>query len=385
MDMMNVIESDEQLLRATRWAYRFKYGKMEVQIAGLGFARAKLLVIDPIKNTITSRSNQLSSKILKFFGQSISKLNIGYEYIKPNETKRKINEFIGKYCSESLIQLHLWGCTGTELDEIAIPMPKLRRLSFTGGELKNMSKKLTTIFPSLTDLIIDGSVLDGKSFISHHFPNLKHLDVGFTTYGLSEMGIESGLAKNPQIQSLKLHMCPAKFFPIIKKYLPNLESLGLHWPTGNFSNYTELIDFKSVKSLSIVGVPSVRIPLVFDIEKLTEFELVMYTDGLPELWLDFILEYKGIQNLNLGKILIADYQLLRIGEELRDLREFTASGLQIVLSTTLVRFIESKNSLQKATFQRLDRFHRDALTERFQNEWNLSYEDTNFFMKRVKV
>lgn len=379
LQLLNVAKSDEELLSSANWIFRRLYGKMDVEIVALDFPNALPITIDQINHLITIRDFDLAMNVLTIFGLSISKLKIEYVTFDLDKMKQ-MNEVIGKYCSNSLIVLDLNRCNGFELIEMAVPMPKLRVLSFKKGYIAGNALNINRIFPNMTDLIIDESQLYDELGT---YNKLENLTLNLAQHEPSTSGIKEILRQNPQLKSLEIKHCPLEILRTIKKHSPNLENLVLIDPLHRqHCIFADKIHFGTVKSFKFreIVLTALKIPFTFDPENLRTLDVSANGD-LHDIWLDFILQNKELKNLRLI-IDIKEDQLRRIGTELQNLIEITITVNKYIEIGNLIKFIEDNNSLEKITLPWFDRDNITELNEKFEQDWNTSFNDGGYCLER---
>lgn len=103
---------------------------------------------------------------------------------------------------------------------------------------------------------------------------------------------------------------------------------------------------------------------------------------LHDIWLDFIVQFKELENLRLI-IDINDDQLGKIRENLRKLTEITITITKYLSIENVIEFIAESHSTREITFLNLDTDKITVLSEKFAANWTTSVRNGNYFMERI--
>lgn len=161
----------------------------------------ELLPIFTAKSFRTSsslRAHELSLflNVLKYFGHYITKLRVNFEDLREEECYRII-EYIDRYTSNILKELHMDRCKKNYLKNIQYPFKNIEIVSFEGkfNRFDSATGDLNELFPNLRALSLENIQVVNKTSIDLEFPHLKYLCIIFgSPKGLTEVGLISTYA-----------------------------------------------------------------------------------------------------------------------------------------------------------------------------------------------
>lgn len=130
-DLLSVAESDQRLWPLAASAFRQTHSKKIFKILNPyaskftdDFDGDEIIYIEAAKSIL---------KFLKYFGQSISNLDIIYSLNKENTTiTSSLNGNINLYCSETLVQIEIQTYNEHFFDEMTRPFTKAQNITIRG-------------------------------------------------------------------------------------------------------------------------------------------------------------------------------------------------------------------------------------------------------------
>lgn len=169
-----------------------------------------------------------SKKLLKHFGDSITKLEVIYinEYIKHNMV---IDGIIIKQCVKSLLEIHFYGADVDTLLQVREPFLNVRIVRFDFSRIRGLLRNFCKWFPNAHTLkwIRSVPIYDriGDTF-QQNFPNIKHFEIDDPRF------FKAFAVLNPQLESLRIGVngqmnFDYSLFSCINENLPILEKLHL--------------------------------------------------------------------------------------------------------------------------------------------------------------
>lgn len=261
--LANMAETNQHFYRLARGIFNRKYAKKHFEINCVWNVDEVFSVYES-EDEIQIINYHLLMKVLKLFGSGITRLRIDYgnDYYDQLTTRqaKEITKFIRNYCYESIIELTMGNCKGSELEEMRFPSKNAQNLTI-GGQwqiLGSNTLKFDEIFPELRFLVLGYrfSLIDKESIVRKYLYS-EHLHVEISqnevnSEKMSERDLEKVLSVNPHIQSLYLAYVSENFLKNVSKALPNLENLELFWLCQQDNNFDiEEIVFETVKKLKI--------------------------------------------------------------------------------------------------------------------------------------
>lgn len=173
----------------------------------------------------------LFENVLKEFGHSIRNLMI--ENTVKVENPQLLNatyKLIEKYCSDTLVQLHLNWAGPCFLDEIEKPFKKVVNVTWelNSHEVFN----LRDLFPAMRSLCVKyDDPLRIPLNTPLKFPQMEHLSINYTNknpdFHKTEPLVIQFMKENPQIRQLSMNQLSPRLLECVAKRLPNLEKLEL--------------------------------------------------------------------------------------------------------------------------------------------------------------
>lgn len=377
--MINLIESDDRLLRVANWGFRAKYGRMWFDISRPFTDDPNQFIVEsspirrPKSDVIKLREFKTILKVLKYFGGSITKLLVKFEGMQVNQIQ-SINENISDFCTK-LSTFDLRNGEETDINQLR-PILTVQNVSIATIQLEKIGELLERNFPNVKCLNVKTFQVSNSQCLARYFPSLEHLDVSFFMSGFQVADIEAVVKMNPQIRSLRLHMCPTEFMKVIKDYLPNSESLALIWPLENFfQTNAEVVHFENMKKFTIDGrFKLVEFPFSFNPEKLKELRIGCLAH-FNDKWIDFMVQHKQMTKLEITRTKLNEIQLMRLADEITNLKTFTAD-FGAVTEIVIVEFLERCRNLHQLKLLAPKQQIMEELNRILIDEWEV-YFDSN--------
>lgn len=249
-------------------------------------------------------------KLLKYFGPSISNLNIIYSLSKKSSTDvaviNTLNKNINLQCSETLRQIEIENYHECFFDEMAKPFVRLENVTIRGQfeRLGNSIHSFGELFPAMNRLSFVNLKLSDKSSIDRHFPQLIHFSAELRDaddpHRFGEFDVESFLKKNPQICSLELSHFSYGFLRVVNEILPELKSLELmRYNASRDTDDKKFIVFENVSIFTIYSGFG-AMPENLHFKSLVEFHTDVHSI-LKDWWHDFVTTNTRLNRLYLEK------------------------------------------------------------------------------------
>lgn len=248
-------------------------------------------------NSIYIYEPNICFKVLRCFGQMISKLNLKCSRSTAKFWKH-IDEYVAKYCVNNLTQFDVWRRDMT-FENLQTTFPNVEEVRLIDCKLDGTISKFNERFPKMRTLELATSYyssaqIDDRQCIEVHFPHLEHLSINISSLranaiGFPEENVLNVLKLNPNIRSLNLcstfGYLTRQFIHEISKICKSLDTLQI---TGYPLQFNGIVHFKTVNHLKIDHLYSSfwsPIPLTFDSLETFEWDSI---SALPRFLSDFI-------------------------------------------------------------------------------------------------
>lgn len=195
-----------------------------------------------------------------------------------------------------------------------------------------------------------------------HFPTLKVLKLYHPTISsmLSSESLRIAVSLNPQLRVLKLDsndsnmQLDKKILEFVSLKLPQLENLGLIYPTNIFTRYEQdEVEFKALKKLTLkVGSAKILPYLPLHFKELVELKLVVLGE-LNHHFLNFLNRATKIELLTLRVYEIGDFVatnqfMLKFAEIIPNITElFLCLPISMCSTKNLIQFVGKCKSLRR--------------------------------------
>lgn len=235
-------------------------------------------------------------KILRNFGYLITKIEFDSDRQKKSETE-EIARQINRYCSKSLRVITIIDDEVDVIEQFKRTFDKVENVTLQSiSHLRNMP--IHRIFPMMRRLdAVVINTLANVTFLECTFPNLVHLRFAASFVDDNYSPLNNFLRLNPQLTSFEiLYLSNVEFLRGVNNFLPKLETLDVSTiPSHFFGKQDDVVRFKNVKNFKLFfyyggkdEMPE-RFPFAFD--RLEHLDL--YTDDMPEQWLESIMKSGG--------------------------------------------------------------------------------------------
>lgn len=317
----------------------------------------------------------LSLKTMKHFGGVMQRLSIYFNYLKSGDSK-KISEFINKYCSKSLVHIHIEHCTRNSLEHMTQPFEKVENVNF-GLEvehLENVELSLNQLFPQLRRLSFESILRMSDTYIDGHLPNLEHLNItiavrqNFEGARVIENNFAKFIGKNTQIRSIAMRNISPNFLKLTTTLLPNLQNITLygHLFENDNIHFNENLRKFVVKNGNFA-------PKNVTFSNLQELSINCYAADC-ESWIEFLDKHKNLRQFHIEESQINDVLFTKLTLNLENLEEMSVSLLKgrFISANTIYRFMQDHERLLKFSLKACKPEDEQFLRQELENDWNIN-------------
>lgn len=401
-DLLNVAETSNQMLQAARLAVKMKYNNTYIRLYNLPRISRRIVVDAHHTDEIWVYDFASCLKVMRCFGQSISRLWIESSSISSPECDKMVADYLNEYCTESIYELgyfgralrsptkqyknvqilHLNNYTFAEQSELPTRFPNVRQLKFNNMYPKN---RLAEIL-NLDDCTFAGqSELPSRflklKFNAVNFPHLEHFDGSFKP--LETQFLVKFIQLNPQLQSLKLHgRLGITFFEAFSgghsfEYL-DLRAVNFEIQWTERFNGTKSFRINGVKKLLINGyswlpnLPKVSI-WFHHIE-----EIIVDRFGLSPQFIDFIKENPSISKFTSSKTHDKTYEDRTVDLFAKSLPSVVECHIACAKISVVaaIGFLKECKLLKIFEFKLQDKSDYDAMKGRLDTEWRSTVDES---------
>lgn len=328
------------------------------------------------KNAIVIGEYEVILELLEHFGNIIQGLHYSGMFFS-GEERLKINQYIAKYCSQSLIGLELRDADNYLIGVTNQTFPRVTHVNVQNFEYVD-DLQLNRIYPNLENLTI-WSYDSALNSLAHHYPHLKH----FTTFNMNEMIVTDLIRLNPQLRGLSFNDVPSfDFIEDINKALPHLELLEIrHFANGfqNSTDRTQNIHFANVRHFGlhadVIGSETFtfdRIPITFN--NLETLKIVSLTEN--DVYQRLIQENNQIEILRLERVFEIETIpiITTCVDQLANLEELSISWVSDIELADILDLLGHLQHLRKVSFDFLIEFDCDGLASAVSSKWKIEIE-----------
>lgn len=376
---MELAKRDNSSYELAKNLFQRKNSEKEFVIVRLDEAVYGNQIVNEFPTSVKILKYQFLLDVFNYFGHLITKLSQRSSTLDSVQSA-EIMRLIHDRSRDSLIEFNMEVCDGTELDKIHAPFKNVQHFSISDGRFDRFETKFlkfNEIFPELRRLRFgDGfTVIDQESIIKN-FKNLTEFYQNFAN-NLSEESILGFLRLNPTIQSLLLRYSE-QFLKNVTEVLPNLTSLVILNLDPPQSAVDEII-FENVKELVIVSWD--QIPLRNTTFKNLDTLIINITPNNFLAWESFIFKNKHITNLKFSEALVNDH-FHKIARNMHELVNVRIDCLtENVDGQTIFEFVQQSWALKTLQLRQFDVIkHKDFLTEKLGNEWDMTFVSDGFIV-----
>lgn len=360
-DLVNISKTHPRNQEAADIVFRNKYSNGLITITGQHIPNVKIIVHS---QGITFYGMEITLQILQAFGHLMTKLQIQYRYIN-EEDRKKVNDYITKFCGQTLSYIDLVDCNGDELDSLTGPFTELSELRFQSGFLNTERVRLDQVFPAMRTLYQGSMSFSNLTCFEYNFAHLEQYDI-VTHQDDYPPSMAKLIKKNPQLKRSSLFNGDMELLKLFNENVPKLERFEVEFfDDFHALSADESIRFENLRKLRFGHIfrrlPVDCIPLEF--AALEEFE----HKGQLKEWFDVIKRATTLKILTIGGI--SSGQLKEIGEHLPILETFTVSYVSEKRPENVISFMRNGEHLKKVSFGHIDAKTREAISEQLSSEW----------------
>lgn len=221
-NLFNVAVANEWLRPAANAVYKRKFGTKKIYLLQVHF---DLNSQSPINgtNAITINDFKTCLQFLRFFGSSITHLEVNYGG-SISKRYNYVHQYINNYCNESLITLRFVQRPIFSIGHFEKPFVNVQNVGFHFCDLSDKCLQFADVFPGVRRLNLQGYGLNQR-FIDVHPTHLEHLIIAVTDneyYHITKRynAMSKLVQSNRQLQSLTIK--PSKLKPMTMESLLNM-------------------------------------------------------------------------------------------------------------------------------------------------------------------
>lgn len=385
-NLFNVIESDKTVLEPVVWAFRISYAQKVIVIDGESFInKTEIFAVE--RDRLIIKDYQMAVNVLKYFGSSISKLEVNYKSLLLREIEA-INRMIDEKCWEKLTEVH-FTCDSNELEGLSSVFPHVVNVTFANSHISSNALRLDKLYPQMRELYLFKVFSQKADYLFHPFEHLETFTVNICSLSgwIAESKLGKMFEKNPQIKSVNILKTSHKVVEEMSVSLLRLENLELPSLLGSFFNTHSNISFNRVKRFKLHIFQSLHvspkfIPFQFN-NQLQEFELNWFRpEGLQisNEWLKFIEMQTSLKRLKVT------FNSFDPHVTIAYLTDLNLPNLQIFQMQNVNLHINELNRLilPKGKWKRLHEIHLIAATQSFLDEIQ-QYNTTHWSIGKVEA
>lgn len=363
-DLLNVAETSNQMLQAARLAVKMKYDNTYIRLYNLPRISRRIVVDAHHTDEIWVYDFASCLKVMRCFGQSISRLWIESSSISSPECDKMVADYLNEYCTESIYELGYFGraLRSPTKQYKNVQILHLNNYTFAGqSELPSRFLKL--------------------KFNAVNFPHLEHFDGSFKP--LETQFLVKFIQLNPQLQSLKLHgRLGITFFEAFSgghsfEYL-DLRAVNFEIQWTERFNGTKSFRINGVKKLLINGyswlpnLPKVSI-WFHHIE-----EIIVDRFGLTPQFIDFIKENPSISKFTSSKTHDKTYEDRTVDLFAKSLPSVVECHIACAKISVVaaIGFLKECKLLKIFEFKLQDKSDYDAMKGRLDTEWRSTVDES---------
>lgn len=376
-DLLQVADSDTSLVQPAVWAFQqshahkvIKFNGTLYQVPGEPFVESS--------DMIYIRDYRLMKRIIKTFGSSILKFNIGYDYFTASVIT-ELNSLIVEKCANKLQYLDI-SFENTELDSVlpAVIFPNVETLIFRMmGQIDNSIIDLNERFPQLRSLNLGiFSATNDTTLFDRHFPHLKHMGFYYMLFDdHNDTKIQNVFQKNVQLKSISVLQNSLNNLRIVHENYPNLEELQMRdIPTWFAEPMHGIYHFNNVRKFHLhLNYENPLIPLTFG-DQLNEV-IVETAWTVDHHWSRFIGDIPSVEKLivNFRYEKHTSYAYLTYAS-FKNLKELELHGFDLTANDELDAFLDGIKrwtNLELICFVEQPKNSTDVLKDKFSPEWEM--------------
>lgn len=361
--LVNISQTDTRNYSLAMVLFRQKYGQRRFIINGRSF-HSEGKFID--RGYIDLVNIDFAMIVVKLFGPLMPRISINYNRFNSTGAKL-INEFVHKYCANTLLHLELQNCHGAELRQLKGPFAQVQVVELASGNFFTEDIRFNQMFPALRRLEIHSVVLSDFAFIEQNMRHLEHLKFK-PTRSMDVNDFTKMLQLNPQLKSISTDVISIDSLRMLSNASPMLDQLEL-WNLEKLAEHVGAdIHIPQLKKLKygykfFNNQNNERIPI--KCLTLEDVEL----EGSLGRWVDVIVQSKNMKKLKVD--IITDDQLKRIAEELPNMQDIIVPNINKNSIESFIEFIATAKNLRSVSVNEITHDARKAIVGRFVSQWSV--------------
>lgn len=344
---------------AARIAFQSKYSKHLMCLgSSLSIQRTK-----ETSDEIHIREHKTCLEVVCFFGESLSKLRIGSEFL--DEELVMLADYINQNCAPFLTEFSCYGRTLGLLQ----PCPKVESVEILSDSVN--WTEIKRCFPNMR--ILKLGELRNTDCIAAHLPTLQHLEI-HVAVDEKLVNLTTCLQMNKQLQSLQINNFDfdMAFYRIVSEFprLKSLTTIGRFQVTNAYFKPDD-IHFDTVKTFKINQVV---------VDGLVLSKVAMIFSELQELTIDAfdqnVIDFVKNGYFPISKLTCSDkgtaIGMQQLAEGFSSLEELRFPECTFTIDD-VISFVNECNSLKSFKFKLLSRW--EYLQAVLGSEWRLFLDD----------
>lgn len=384
-DLLNVADSNKRLNKAAGLVFSRKHGNKYV----LNRERPSYWGFPEKDGEYLGITDNCSSlRLVRCFGHSISGISIDC-FMCNQEFYTELFRYVNKYCTQSLVKLHVRGYRHNIFDDIQKPFEKVEKVLFEYCTVNVDQTMFNEVFPQMRHLTFFSNKIEDSRCIGACFSKLEHFkyspNVNHNYNPIEHHKLFVRL--NPQLKTVALHgHFGQTFIRKMSEHLYQLEELRIGSLYASILSNPVIdmsqVHFKSVKKYEIDMTNDRRMFSMFapSFDQLADFTV----DGItPDDLLDFVKKNPKIIKLKIRDSTMCfnlnDENLLKIAKALSSLSDIDVSeanwnGYSI---HGVTRVMVELKQLKMFKFM-LNQSYAVRLRNKFSDEWNYVKIESRF-------
>lgn len=350
--------------------------------------------ITTTRSQVLVKNLEAAASLLRLFGHLIKRLGIAFDYIDLNNRK-VISEHIEKYCSESLIEIHLNGFDENVMPIFENPFQNIEIVTITGhlalpnGNLVFPAMRMNELFPKLRRLSVSNVDVYDPRVLAMVFPKIEIFEISLmrayadqsplVSMANFKMAVRNLFKRNSHIKSVTFNECDSlKYLNLASEFLLNLEELNARFVA--LDNYNgETIHFPNVKTFFFVSWHSLDISSKVSFDQIEELSM----ECLARECVAFIVQNQNVRKLDLVTNALSRDDLLEIGEKLPNLTDLTLKSDSGITAGSIIEFISMSKNLERMKVEFLSQADYETLEKNLKLKWTMNQELFHIFLEKI--
>lgn len=326
---------------------------------------------------ILLQAEDISIATLTRFGSQIKRLSVDFGSMSSNK-RSDILRLINEHCSQSLQFISFDQCDKNTFNHLVVPFEKVETLIVSDFvQTIDGNLKLNEIFPNISHLNLAGVEILAPNTLDVKFEHLTELNVTISLLNNIYPHIKKLIRKNPQIRSLSLIYCNSfEYIQLASNQLKHLKTLQLNLEILEQPYRESKIHFPSVKNLKMVWG-------LYDFSNVMSFSHLETLDLHCLDGVEFAAQFKNLTELNLIQNEIRGEDILKLSENLTNLKQLTVSTESKIEEHVIFHLIEQCHNLNKLQLKSDFGHIFRALKWRFGIEWTMAQRGKLISMQKI--